>query len=107
MRRGLCHYHCIWNAPPHLAPAASRHQLIERAGENSDLHKKHRVYLQYVGGVTSLPYDFDERLSEVYAGVYRNLGLFVPDAHDLVFQNLHAITPGIEMTLVISSKRCR
>lgn len=66
-----------------IAPAEARRQLVERAGQNSDLHKNHHVYLQYVGGVTSLPYDFDERLSEIYVGVYRNLRLFVPDPHDL------------------------
>jgi hypothetical protein len=38
--------------------------------------------------VASLPEGYDERLTELYAGHFENLRLFVPDPYDLVLSKL-------------------
>jgi hypothetical protein len=57
------------------------------AGPDSDLARKHKVYLQYTG-VDSIPENYEERLTELYAGRFKNIRLFVPDPYDLVLSKL-------------------
>lgn len=71
-----------------IAPAEPKKELLEKAQAGSALHKEHGVYLQYVGGIVSLPYDYDERLILLYSGVYKHLRIFVLDPYDLAMTKL-------------------
>lgn len=57
------------------------------AGEGSSLHRKHGVYLQRVGIVT-LPEDYLDRTTEMFASTYTRLRLFRVEAHDLALSKL-------------------
>ena len=48
------------------------------AGIGSSLHKKHRVYVQLVTVVEAYPEDYEERLTEMLPGAFRNLELPLP-----------------------------
>jgi len=61
--------------------------LPEMAGEGSELHKKHKVALHKVA-VTTLPEDYVNRLTEMLAGQFTNLRLFVPDPYDCILSKL-------------------
>jgi len=58
------------------------------AGIGSPLHKKHRVYFQLVTVLEAYPEDYEERLTEMFPGAFRNLRLFALDPHDLVLTKL-------------------
>lgn len=62
-------------------------ELETLAGQGSALARKHKLHLQRAG-VASLPEAYDERLTEVYAGHFKSLRLFVPDPYDLVLSKL-------------------
>ena len=61
--------------------------LEEVAGENSALHKKHKVWLHRVG-VASLPEDYATRLTEMAPGQFKRLKLLVPDPYDCILSKL-------------------
>jgi Nucleotidyltransferase of unknown function (DUF6036) len=57
------------------------------AGPGSALAKKHKIHSQYVA-VDSMPENYDDRLTELFAGHFKNLRLFVPDPYDLILSKL-------------------
>lgn len=61
--------------------------LIEMAGENSLLHKKHKVCLHRVA-ITSLPEDYASRLVEMAPRQFKNLRILVPDPYDCILSKL-------------------
>jgi len=61
--------------------------LDEVAGEGSALGKKHKVWLHRVA-VTSLPEDYETRLTEMVPGQFKNLKLLVPDPYDCILSKL-------------------
>jgi len=61
--------------------------LPEIAGEQSDLAKKHKVWLHRVG-VTNLPDDYETRLTQMHFGQSKNLTLFAPDPYDYILSKL-------------------
>ena len=61
--------------------------LPKMAGEGSELHKKYKVALHKVA-VTTLPEDYVNRLTEMLAGQFTNLRLFVPDPYDCILSKL-------------------
>ena len=61
--------------------------LARLAGKNSDLHKRHSVYLDIVT-VASVPYDYAERLIDMPSENFRNLCLRGFERHDLVLAKL-------------------
>jgi len=63
-------------------------KLLEEAQQGSELHREYGVYLQYVGGIASLPIDYDERLVEMYPNLYKHLRFFALEAHDLALSKL-------------------
>jgi hypothetical protein len=65
-----------------------RMDLNPLAGIGSALHKKHRVYLQLVTVLEAYPEDYEERLTEMFPGAFRNLRLFALDPHDLALTKL-------------------
>lgn len=70
-----------------IFPVDARSDLLQQGRQGSKLHAKHRVYLDFVT-VASYPEDYDNRLTEMYAGVYKNLRLFALDAYDLALAKL-------------------
>jgi hypothetical protein len=70
--------------------ASERLELL--GGRESALAKKHRVYLQYAGGVCDLPEAYDERLTTLDCGL-SNLELKVLDPYDLVLSKLTRNSP--------------
>jgi hypothetical protein len=61
--------------------------LLERAGQGSDLHRKHKIYLDIVT-VCDHPDSFEDRLTEMFPGIYKNLRLFALEVYDLVLAKL-------------------
>ena len=57
------------------------------AGQNSDLHKKHGVYLDVVT-VATCPENYEQRLIEVFPGACRHIRLFALDPYDLALAKL-------------------
>jgi len=62
-------------------------KLWEIAGRGSDLHKRHRLYLDRVGIVT-LPEDYEDRLAEIFGGTFTNLRLFSLDPYDVALAKI-------------------
>ncbi len=62
-------------------------KLRESGGQGSALHRKHGIYLDFVGVVTA-PENYEERLQEMFRGDLRNLHLFALDAYDLALTKL-------------------
>ena len=44
--------------------------LFDLAGEGSNLHRKYKIYLDWVG-IAQLPENYDERLTEIFADTFR------------------------------------
>ncbi|MBK6750002.1 MAG: hypothetical protein KA831_03235 [Pyrinomonadaceae bacterium] len=65
--------------------------LLEHAGQGSPLHKQHKVYLDPVG-VATPPEDYTDRLTEVFAGQYKNLKLYALDPYDIALTKLERNT---------------
>jgi uncharacterized nucleotidyltransferase DUF6036 len=63
-------------------------ELFECSREGSELHKKHKVYLDRVTVIEAYPEDYEDRLVEMYAGEFNNIRLLVPEAHDLALMKL-------------------
>ena len=70
-----------------VTPAEAKPWLSRTGGEGSALHKKHKVYVQIVT-VASVPYLYEERLTEIFTGQFQKLRLFVLDPCDLVLSKL-------------------
>ncbi len=70
-----------------IVPNAQTRNLIKDAGEGSKLHKRCGVYLDRVG-VATLPESYEERLTEIFAGEYRNLRLFALDPYDIALAKI-------------------
>ena len=70
-----------------IAPRDQQMQLLAKGGKGSELHKKHKLYLDLVT-MLSYPYDYDERLTEMFPGGYKHLRLFALDPYDLVLTKL-------------------
>jgi len=70
-----------------VVPYNRINDLQRMAGPGSALARKHKVYVQHTG-VESMPENYEERLTELHAGCFKNIRLFVPDAYDLVLSKL-------------------
>lgn len=70
-----------------LFPYNRINDLQRLAGPGSDLARRHKVHVQHTG-VESMPENYEERLTELYPGRFKNIRLFVPDAYDLVLSKL-------------------
>ena len=75
-----------------IAPLRERETLLEVAGKGSDLTRRTFLYLDYVG-VSSLPEEYESRLTEVFEGRYKNLRLLAIEAHDLALSKLGRDSP--------------
>lgn len=70
-----------------IAPTDQINNLLNQAGKGSELHKNCGIYLDFVT-VASYPYNYDERLTEMFSGAYKRLRLFALDPYDLVLTKL-------------------
>jgi hypothetical protein len=70
-----------------VLPSDSQAALVKLAGKNSELHKKHGVYLDVVT-VATYPENYEERLAEVFPGACQHIHLFALDPYDLVLAKL-------------------
>lgn len=66
--------------------------LVELAGKESPLHKKHRVYLDLVGAIASVPDDYEERLILITTP-FKRISLYVMEVHDIVLTKLSRNQP--------------
>lgn len=64
-----------------------RNDLLEIGGKGSNLHRKHKVYLDAVT-IATPPENYDERLKPMFPGAWRRLRLFALEAHDLALSKL-------------------
>ncbi|MFY9725787.1 MAG: DUF6036 family nucleotidyltransferase [Bryobacteraceae bacterium] len=62
-------------------------ELMKIGGKGSDLHQKHRVYLDAVT-VATPPENYEDRLVPMFLGAWRRLHLFALEAHDLALSKL-------------------
>src|SRR5438552_7394502 len=58
-----------------VAPNSAKAEVVALGGERSPLHAKYGIYLQIVT-MASLPYNYEERLTEVFKGSYTTLDLW-------------------------------
>ena len=70
-----------------VSPSESQATLVTLAGQNSELHKKHSVYLDVVT-VATHPENYEQRLMEVFPGACQHIRLFALDPYDLVLAKL-------------------
>ena len=68
-------------------PSEAQATLVALAGQKSDLHKKHGVYLDVVT-VATYPENYEQRLIEVFPGACDHIRLFALDPYDLVLAKL-------------------
>ena len=74
-----------------ITPRSEIESLISSAGQGSDLHRKHKVYLQLVG-VATVPDSYEERLTEIFLGRFKHLRLLALDPYDLALSKLERNT---------------
>lgn len=70
-----------------IAPGEQRGRLFEIGKQGGALHKKYKVYLDHVG-VAKVPEDYEDRLTEMYPGVYERLRICALDPYDLALSKL-------------------
>ncbi len=70
-----------------LTIIGNRDGLIEQAGEGSFLDTKYGIYLDSVG-VATTPEDYEDRLTEMFAGEFKNIRIWALDPYDIVLTKL-------------------
>lgn len=70
-----------------VVPRGEVERLIDLAGRDSALHRKHGLYLDLVT-VATVPEDYEERLVEIAAGAFKRIRLFALDPYDLALAKL-------------------
>jgi len=67
-------------------------ELHQIAGKGSPLHKRYNLYIDYVGGIVTMPLNFDERLVEV-PFEFETLRIFITDVYDLILSKMERNSP--------------
>lgn len=70
-----------------IAPKEQLKPLLEFARQGGELHKRHKVYLDYVG-VAKVPEDYEGRLTEMFPKAHKRLRLCALDPYDLALSKL-------------------
>jgi hypothetical protein len=68
-------------------PKNQSKRLREIAGEGSLLHRKYKVYLDFVS-VAQLPENYEDRLTEVFPETFRRLRLLALDPYDIALSKI-------------------
>jgi hypothetical protein len=66
--------------------------LDAMAGQDSLLHKKHKIWLHRVA-VANLPEDYATRLAEMVPGQFKHLRILVPDPYDCILSKIERASP--------------
>jgi hypothetical protein len=61
--------------------------MLELGRQGGPLHRKYEVYLDRVG-VAKVPEDYEDRLTEIFAKVFKHLRLLALDPYDLALSKL-------------------
>lgn len=70
-----------------IVPCNRLPDLERIAGEGSALARKHKVHVHHAA-VASIPESYDERMTELFPGRFKNIRLFVLDPYDIVLSKL-------------------
>jgi hypothetical protein len=65
-----------------IAPREQGKSLFELGAQGGTPHKKYKVYLDYVG-VAKVPENYEQRLTEMFAGQFKHLRICALDPYDL------------------------
>jgi hypothetical protein len=71
-----------------ITPSTQLEAFLQRGAEGSELHKKYKVYLDYVAVIDAYPENYEDRLMEMFPGQLKNIRLLAPEAHDLALMKL-------------------
>ena len=76
-----------------VLPNDAVESLRQLGGKDSELAKKHNIWIQYLGtGIPDLPEDYEECLTELILGL-RKLSVLTLDSYDLVLSKLTRNSP--------------
>lgn len=75
----------------YLPLVGNKDELLDYAGEGSELAKRYGVYLDPVG-IALTPENYQDRLTEMYPGAFKNLRLWALDPYDIVLTKLERNT---------------
>jgi hypothetical protein len=70
-----------------VIPHEALDQILQIAGRDSPLARKHKVYLDFAS-VADCPEDYAERITEIFPNRFSKLRLFASEAQDLVLAKL-------------------
>jgi hypothetical protein len=70
-----------------IAPREQRATLLELGVRGGALHRKYKIYLDYVT-VATVPEDYEDRLTEMFPGAYEHLRICALDPYDLALSKL-------------------
>jgi hypothetical protein len=74
-----------------INPRSEIESVIGLAGQGSELHRKHKLYVQLVG-VASVPDGYEERLKEIVPRTFKHLRILALDPYDLALSKLERNT---------------
>jgi hypothetical protein len=74
-----------------ITPSGEIKPLLGLAGKGSLLHRKHKVYLDFVT-VAVVPEDYDQRLKGMFSSAFKRLRLFALDPYDIALTKLERNT---------------
>jgi len=69
-------------APPRIVDF-----LMKHAGKGTELHLRHKVYIDVVG-IACAPFEYESRLQPMFPGAFQRLQLFVMDPYDVALTKL-------------------
>lgn len=70
-----------------IAPIDQRQSVLQLAGKDSVLHRKYKVYLEYVT-IAAVPENYEERLTNMFGRKFKHLRLLALDPYDLALSKL-------------------
>src|ERR1700722_2634454 len=65
-----------------IYPKTLASEIQDLAEKSGPLHSKYKIYL-HSATIAAVPEDYDERLTEMYAGAFPHLHIFALDPYDL------------------------
>lgn len=75
-----------------FVPKTEASALVDLGQKGSALHGRHKIYLDPVS-VATPPEDYDQRLTEIFPGTFKNIRLFALDAYDIALTKLERNSP--------------
>jgi len=70
-----------------IAPQERRAPLPELGARGNALHRKYKIYLDYVGEA-KVPEDYEDRLTEMLPGAFKHLRICALDPYDFAISKL-------------------